>query len=206
MISVGEILRKEREKRGLDLKQVEKALKVREKFLIAVENNEWNHFSSDVYINGIIKNYSKFLNLDANKILAFFRREHSKKEEIKFRQRLSSKYLTPETKKIALVLIVIIFLCFFSYFVYQLKIYLSPPALSILSPKTFVFKRKDRIKIIGKTEKEAVITIFNERIYQNKEGVFEYDFPLKKGKNEMTIEVIGANGKKTVLKKIFIME
>jgi hypothetical protein len=32
---------------------------------------------------------------------------------------------------------------------------------------------------------------------------FEYNFPLKKEHNELIIELVGANGKKTVFKKIF---
>lgn len=203
MLSVGEILKNEREKKGLSLSYVEKELKVREKFLKAIEENRWNHFSSRIYIIGIIKNYSKLLSLDSKKILAFFRREYEKKEEIKFKERVSSQYLTSETKKFALIGLILVFLLFFGYFTYQLKIYFSPPKVVIISPKDNLFNRNEKIKIVGKTEKEALITIFKERVYQNKDGVFEYDFPLKKGKNELVIEVVGANGKKTIVKKDF---
>jgi len=204
MFSVGEVLKKEREKRGLGLYQIEKVIKIREKFLKAVENNDWNTFSSRIYIEGIIKSYSRFLDFDDKKILAFFRREYAKKEEVRFKTKISSKYLTPETKKIVAFGFFLLFLFFFSYFSFQLKIYLSPPKIVIISPATNSFKHDDMIKIIGKTEKEAAITIFGERIYQNKDGIFEFNLPLRKGKNELTIEVVGANGKKSLLRKEFI--
>jgi len=73
----------------------------------------------------------------------------------------------------------------------------------IVSPTNTIFKRELTVKVIGKTEKEAVITIMGERIYQNEKGIFEYNMLLKKKENPLLIEVIGANGKKTVLKKIF---
>lgn len=206
MLSVGEILKREREKKGISLNQIEKEIKTRAKFLEAIENNNWDYFTSKIYIEGVIKNYSKFLGLDWEKCLAFFRREYAKKEEILFKEKISSKYLTPETKKITFFTLLVVFLAFFGYFGYQLKLYLSPPKVIIVSPKQDIFKREQKIKIIGKTEKEAIINIFGDRIYQDKEGIFEYEFPLKIGKNTLLIEVTGANGKKTVIEKDFFKQ
>ncbi|OGK13573.1 hypothetical protein A3C98_01250 [Candidatus Roizmanbacteria bacterium RIFCSPHIGHO2_02_FULL_37_15] len=201
MLSVGEILKKQREKLSIELNQVEKQIKVRQKFLKAIEENNWNIFTSKVYVEGIINNYSKFLELDSRKTLAFFRRDYEKQEIIKFKSRVVSRYLTPETKKIVLTLLILVFLLFIGYFGYQLKLYFSPPKITILAPKVETFKKADRVKILGKTEKDAAITIFGERIYQNESGIFEFNFPLHKGKNELVIEVIGANGRKAIIKK-----
>ena len=203
MISVGEILKKQREKLGINITEVEKQIKVRQKFIKSIEENNWSIFTSKVYVEGIIKNYSKFLELDQKKMLAFFRRDYEMLETVKFKRRLTSNYLTPETKKIVVVLLVFIFFIFFGYFGYQLKLYFSPPKLSIIAPKTDRFVNEDKIKILGNTEKDAAVTIFGERIYQNNEGIFEFQFPLHRGKNELIIEVVGANGRKTILKKIY---
>ena len=89
---------------------------------------------------------------------------------------------------------------------FQLSQFLSPPRVTIVSPIASKFRSLDSIKITGKTEKEASITIYGEKVYPNKDGVFEYNFPLKQGKNELIIEVVGANGKKSVLKKDYFRE
>jgi cytoskeletal protein RodZ len=204
MLSVGEVLKKTREKKGLTLEQVEKDIKIRKKFLEAIENDDWRSFSSKIYIDGLIKNYSNLLDLDVNKMMAFFRREYEKTEEVKFKKRISSQYLTPETKKVVISGVGLIILFFLGYFIYQLNLYFSPPRLDIIQPTTNTFKREERIKIIGKTEKEASILILGERVYQNKEGIFEYYFPLKIGDNQLQIEVVGANGKKSIIKKDYI--
>ena len=60
MLSVGTIFSRERQRRGFSLKQVEKQTRIREKFLEAIEKNDWSLFSSKIYITGLIKNYSKF--------------------------------------------------------------------------------------------------------------------------------------------------
>lgn len=204
MLTVGEILRNTREKQNIKLSDVEKQIRVRIKFLDAIENNNWNFFSSKIYITGIIKNYSEYLGLDSKRVLAFFRRDYERKEDVKFKTRISSRYLTPETRRIVLIIITLIILFFALYFGYQLKQFFSPPTLTVLSPQVNTFTIEDRIKVVGKTDKDAAITIFGERVYQDKYGVFTYYFPLKNGKNELTIEIVGANGKKTVVKKTFI--
>ncbi|MBI2641892.1 helix-turn-helix domain-containing protein [Candidatus Roizmanbacteria bacterium] len=206
MLSVGEILKKEREKQGIGLREVEKDIKIREKFLRAVEDNNWAFFSSKIYITGILKNYARFLKLDDMKILAFFRRDYERSEEVRFKEKVSSKYLTPETKKAVLLGFILSFFLFFGYFSYQLKLYFSPPKVELIEPTKETFRSDESIKVTGKTEKEAQITIFGNRIFQNKEGIFEYVFPLHKGKNELVVEVMGANGKKTTFRKIFFKE
>lgn len=204
MLSVGEILKKQREKLGIKLPEVEKQIKIRQKFLDAVEHNNWNVFSTKIYVSGIIKNYSELLGLEPKRTLAFFNRDYERKETIKFKKKVASHYLTSETKKVAITALIIVFVIFFGYFTYQLKQYFSPPTVEILSPKTTNFTNEDRVKIIGKTEKDAAVTIFGERIYQNSDGIFEYEFPLKKGKNELSIEVVGANGRREIIEETYL--
>lgn len=203
MLTVGELLKKSREDKGLDLSKVEKAIRVRAKFLKEIENNNWSVFPSQIYIAGIIKNYANFLGLDSKKTLAIFRRDYERKEEVRFKTRVASSYLTPETKKIISLGLIIFFIFVSLYFGFQLKNYFSPPKLILLAPQTDKFTVEEKIKIVGKTDKETMVTIFGERVYQNKEGIFEYQLPLHLGVNELVIELTGANGKKSTFRKIF---
>lgn len=203
MLSVGTILKKEREKKGLLLIDIEKQIKVREKYLKAVEEENWSYFSSKIYITGILKNYSRVLNLDHKKILAFFRRDYERKEEVKFKKKITSTYLTSETKKFLKFGFIILILFFILYFIFQLKTYLSPPSFTLLSPMKQNFSIEKNVKIIGKTEKDTSVTIAGERIYQNKEGIFNYELSLSEGENIVSINLVGANGKKTTFEKTF---
>lgn len=203
MLSVGKLLREAREKKKLSLHDVEKRIKVREQFIVALESDNWSRFTSQIYITGLLSNYARFLDLDERKILAFFRREYERKEEIKFKEKVSASYLSPDSKKTIMGGFIVLFMLLFGYFSYQLFQYLKPPSIQIISPTVFTFKREMTTKIIGKTENEAAITIMGERIYQNKEGLFEYVLPLNKNEIILSIEVIGANGKKSTLQKKF---
>ncbi|MBI4004721.1 helix-turn-helix domain-containing protein [Candidatus Roizmanbacteria bacterium] len=206
MISVGTLLKEERVKKGLSLRTVEKSIRVREKFLKSIEENDWNAFSSEIYITGILSNYAKFLSVDKQKVIAFFRRDYERRDDLSFKKSISSHHFTPQTKRLVYGGIVAVLAIFLFYFGYQLKQFLSPPSITIMAPMTNRFRSIDNVVIRGKTEKEASITIFGERIYPNKDGVFEYVLPLHTGKNELIIEVIGGNGKKNVVRKEFVKE
>lgn len=206
MLSVGGILSRERKRLGLTLKEVEKSTRIREKFLQALEENEWTEFSSKIYIVGLIKNYSQFLNLDKDKMIAYFRRDYERLEEVKFKRRVESKYFTSETRKIILGGIILLLLVFAGYFGYQVYLYLLPPTIMVNSPTNTIFRSVDRIQVRGKTEKDATIFIFGERVYPDESGNFMYDFPLQKGENTLKIEVTGANGKKNTFERKFILQ
>ena len=203
MLTVGQILKNARLKRNLTLQEVEKNIKIREKYIKALEENRWEIFPSRVYIIGVIKTYTSFLNLDTNKILAFFRRDYEKKEEINFKKKISSFYLIPDSKRIFYGAILLIFFVLFFYFAWQFQKLISPPKITFLSPQKRYFLTEKKILIKAKVEKETIVNIFGERVYPNNEGVIEYELPLKKGENLLLIELIGANGKKAVVKEIF---
>ena len=92
------------------------------------------------------------------------------------------------------------------YFSYQVYIFISPPEVLITSPSKRIFRNVDRITIIGQTEKEATITIFEKEVFPDQSGIFRYEFPLIKGTNKITIDVEGANGKHTEVNESFILE
>ena len=143
------------------------------------------------------------MNLDHKKILAFFRRDYEKKEEVKFKRKVSSDSLTSETKKFLKLGLIILILFFISYFIYQLKVYFSPPNFTLLNPNIKNFTIEKSVKISGKTDRDTAIVIAGERVYQNKEGIFTYDYSLNEGENKLIINLTGANGKKTMVEKTF---
>ena len=203
MLTTGEILRRERVTKGLSLEEIEKTTKIRKKNLTAIEQNDWRQFPSKTYILGVIKSYGKYLNLDEDKLSAIFRREYEQQENIKFKTRVSRKLLTSEAKRVFIFIILGIICVFALYFGYQLKIFLSPPTLTILKPTQVTFKREDKINLIGQTEKNAIVLVNGERVFLDGKNIFKTTLPLTKEKNEVTIEVTGANGRKTVVKRIF---
>lgn len=203
MLTTGEIIHRERKNKNLTIEDIEKKTRIRKKYLTAIENNDWTSFPSKMYIIGTLKSYARFLDLDEQKIIAFFRREYEKKEDIKFKKQVPKHYLTPQTKRLFKLIIFIIGTFFVLYFGYQLLLYFAPPKVTLLKPTTSVFRHIDKVELVGKTEKEAVVSVNGERVLLDKNAIFKTQIPLTRNKNKVVIEVIGANGKKTIVTKEF---
>jgi cytoskeletal protein RodZ len=71
--TVGEILRTEREKQGLTVKDIEKATSIRALYIQAIEDGKYDVLPGEVYLKGFMRNYASFLGLDAQHILDAYR-------------------------------------------------------------------------------------------------------------------------------------
>lgn len=69
MPTIGEILRQERTRRGLSIKDVEQVLHIRAAYLEALEIDKYKEIPGDVYVKGFIRSYASFLGLDGQKLV-----------------------------------------------------------------------------------------------------------------------------------------
>jgi cytoskeletal protein RodZ len=69
MRELGETLRRQREKLGLDLDQVERMTKIRKRYLIALEEGDWDVLPGEVYGRGFVRSYAEALGLDGLALL-----------------------------------------------------------------------------------------------------------------------------------------
>ena len=72
---VGELLQTARERKGVDLVRAERDTKIRARHLAALESGELADLPAQVYARGFLRNYSTYLGLDAEEMLARWRRE-----------------------------------------------------------------------------------------------------------------------------------
>ena len=71
-IEIGENLRRQRDLLSLSLSEVERYTKVRVHYLKALEEGDQEHLPSMVQSRGMLNNYARFLNLDADSLLNRF--------------------------------------------------------------------------------------------------------------------------------------
>lgn len=70
---IGNTLREARNRRKIDLSEVENATKIRVRFLRAIENEEWDVLPGDIYARAFIKTYASYLGLDGERLAEDFR-------------------------------------------------------------------------------------------------------------------------------------
>jgi cytoskeleton protein RodZ len=71
---IGELLRKERNARGLTLVEISDATKIRVRYLRALETEDWDVMPAPAYSRGFLRTYATFLGLDADAIVEEYRR------------------------------------------------------------------------------------------------------------------------------------
>lgn len=72
---VGKALHEARRRRRIDLAQVEESTKIRSRFLLAIENEEWEALPGEAYIGGFIRTYAAYLGLDGPRLAEQHRHE-----------------------------------------------------------------------------------------------------------------------------------
>lgn len=70
---VGASLREARKRRELDLADVEAAIKIRVRYLQAIEDEDWEVLPGDVYARGFIRTYAAHLGLDGERLAEKYR-------------------------------------------------------------------------------------------------------------------------------------
>ncbi len=66
---IGERLEDARKRKGVSIREVAEATKIRGDYLLSMEDNTFDIPLPQIYIRGFLKNYARYLKLDPNKIL-----------------------------------------------------------------------------------------------------------------------------------------
>lgn len=71
---IGATLRESRIRRKIELSEVEAAIKIRVRYLRAIENEEWDALPGGAYTRGFIRTYAIYLGLDGERLADDYRR------------------------------------------------------------------------------------------------------------------------------------
>src|ERR671937_3115166 len=66
MFEIGGSLREARLKRNLTPADVQKAIRIRDRYLQALEEERWEVLPGDAYVKGFLRTYADYLGLDGN--------------------------------------------------------------------------------------------------------------------------------------------
>ncbi len=80
MASVGGMLKREREKQKLQVSDISTATKIPEKFIRAIEKEDYSIFPAETFLVGFIRNYARELDLDPNEVVSLYKNTKLDKE------------------------------------------------------------------------------------------------------------------------------
>lgn len=194
--SLGETLAKKRNSLHLDVKDIEKAIKIPSRHIRNIEDGNYSNLPPDVYTRGFIKNYSAFLGLNSKKTLNAYDKERSLEKRVKMVKEPTPKskpalkkpkmVITP--KRLILVGSSLAVFAVLFFIAWQIKILTAPPTLNVSSPADNSNVVEDSIYVEGKTDREADIYINDVKIGTDDSGVFKERVSLQDGVNILTIK------------------
>lgn len=205
MKSVGEILKRARIEKHLTLEEVEVKTKIRAKFLSAIEESDYQRLPSGVYIRGFVRNYSEFLGLSPEKVLAIFRRQFDERKNLGLLprgvseplRRNPSHFRVPLTAIFLSLIPLILLLAYFYRSYYPLT---QAPTLTIQNPKEKAVVSQE-MEVVGKTDSSATLTINGQEIALQDDGTFRQKITLSPGLTTLEFVVKNKLGKEKAVKR-----
>lgn len=204
MKTVGILLKEARTIRGYSLEEVERATKIRVKFLSAIEADDFRILPTAAIVHGFVNNYAEFLGLNSQTVLAFLRRQmHEVPKASLLPKRagifLNRSFFQLTPSKFLLILIGSLIGVFLLYLGLQYRQIKEPPHLSLELPKDQRVISEKRIEVIGQTDSDATVMVNNVSVLVRSDGRFYDTVTLEPGVNKITIIATSRFGKTTTM-------
>src|SRR5579862_7717605 len=84
MFEIGGSLREARVKRNLSPADVQKAIRIRDRYLQALEEERWELLPGDAYVKGFLRTYADYLGLDGNLYVEEYNSRFARPDEAAF--------------------------------------------------------------------------------------------------------------------------
>jgi cytoskeleton protein RodZ len=81
MFEIGSSLREARLKRGLSPADVQKAIRIRDRYLQALEEERWELLPGDAYVKGFLRTYADYLGLDGSLYVDEYNSRYARHDE-----------------------------------------------------------------------------------------------------------------------------
>jgi len=195
----GELLREARLSKNLSIHDVAENTKIRPSYIEAIENSDYNVFHSPTTIRGFLKNYSNYIGLNADNVIAIYRREITVKNKITEKK---SVFKLPNFHISSNIFIlfgaVIIVLAVIGFFAYQYVQVSKPPEFDIKDPINGFVTTQDKVKIRVISAKGVDIYVNNKNITTiDENGNLVTDIDLVDGSNNILVVAINGYKKET---------
>lgn len=210
MRTVGQILKEERERKFYTLDEVETATKIRKELLQALEEGKYQKLPPQTFVQGFIKNYGRFLNLNTENLLAVYRREFSDKKNP---PRILESFTNPLDKnrfkitpaKFIIAVVVSLLSFFFIYLWFEYRFLVGAPYLEVIEPPDQFKTDISTITVSGRTDPEAEVSINDQKIAVDSSGKFIQEMKLSDNANTVAITATAKSGQVTKIERsVFI--
>jgi cytoskeletal protein RodZ len=205
MVRLGHLLHQKRLQRKQTLEEIAQVLKIKSKFLAAIEKGEYHKLPSPAYAQGFVRNYASYLGLSKAETTMLFKREFDEKRAMKVLpdSMVKTKEFPVERMRIqqSIVAFVIFLLLIFSYLFFQYRAAFLPPTLTVTAPLEGS-KTSQNVIVTGKADSNATVTVNGQPVTVSNSGDFQKDVTLFPGNSTISITATNRFGKTSTIQRL----
>lgn len=205
---LGARLKAARELRQINPEMAARRLNIRLEYLLAIEEDRFDHLPAGLYSKNYIKEYAALVGLPSAEIKKWLNDnlEIINENNNPFSQKIVRRQeFIVFPKLIKNVIFILVFLACVFYLGFYFKKIIFPPELIIYQPDKNLKITENFIEIRGVTEPEAELSINGEAILNTNQGQFSTVINLKRGVNNIVITAKKKySGEASILRQILV--
>ena len=198
--TVGETLKNRRIARGWSLKDVELATRIRGKYLLAIESDDYAELPHDVYTRGFVQSYASYLDLDQKEITAHYNQQRGRQNtQIKRSGSIQARRFTLTPRLLVGGGGALAAMAVGAYLIWQFSALTAAPRLSVDNPSRDQVLYGSLITISGSVAGGADVFVNESPILVDGEGRFRDSIALQDGVNSISVTAKNRLGKRTTV-------
>jgi len=201
MNTIGQIIKYARVKKKLSFKKLEEITKIKAVFIKSIEEEKWNTLPTFPTVLGFVKSISSPLGINEKMVIAVLKRDYPpKKTNISPKPDLLSRFSWNPKFTFAIGIITVI-LVVLGYLGYQYAKFVSPPGLTVESPKQNQIVSGKTIPVFGSTDSDVKITVNNQPVLVDTDGKFSVNLEVGSNTKEILIVARSRSGKERIISR-----
>lgn len=201
MKTIGQILKDARLAKVLSYRRLEDVTKIKFSFIEAIENEKWDTLPTFPTVLGFVKSIAGALDIDEKVAVAVLKRDYPpQKLKINPTPDVVSKF-TWSPKLSFVIGVSLVLVSIVAYLVYQYVRFVSPPDLSVESPKEEQVVVGSTVLVFGKTDIDSKITVNNQPVIVDADGKFSISLGVSKETKEIVVRAVSRSDKITEVRR-----
>lgn len=186
---IGETIRNLLEVRNVNIEKLSELTGITPRFLEQLINENFSKLPPAPYIRGYILKIAEVLGAEGNELWEIFQQQNKQTKRSGGEDKLPTNRFEPKKINQKIIISVLFGLLLIGYLVFRYKDFSGTPVLYIESPEDNAVVNQSQILIKGKINPQDTLTINAESVYVDKDGIFEKEFALQSGINNIEFSV-----------------
>lgn len=199
----GKYLKQVREQKGLTLDKASQDSKIIKKILQALEQEDYQNLPPSPYLEGLIKDYARYLRLNEEKVLKLYlgNTKNLANSEVSFSKIRPAKPLLSFSPIFTHFLQFFLLGLFLVYCGWELSQFLLPAKITLFTPTSNFVTSNPDLEIKGQVKRAKSLFLQGQEIRFDQRGFFQEQLRLTEGLNTLELKAFNPLGKETLLEQ-----